>query len=295
LRLERRKFTRSAAVAPPATGILSAVSPRLPATLPAGLLLVAVCWPLNWLLEGLRTHLLFFPLWLGYVLAVDGWTLWRTGTSQLARSRRLFVGSFLISVPCWWLFEAFNLRLRNWEYVGRASFSDLEYFLLASLSFSTVTPAVLGTAELLRSFRGFERFRDGPRLRPGPRLDLGLALAGAAMLAAMLVWPRHCFPFAWTSLVLLLEPIARLFGRRTLLDDLRHGDWRPWWSLWAAGLVCGFFWEMWNEWSYPKWIYHIPHVGFAKVFEMPALGYLGYLPFALELHLLRSLLVRGSR
>ena len=36
-----------------------------------GLFLLAVCWPLNWTLPGLRTAYLFFPLWLGYILVVD--------------------------------------------------------------------------------------------------------------------------------------------------------------------------------------------------------------------------------
>ncbi len=40
---------------------------------------------------------------------------------------------------------------------------------------------------------------------------------------------------------------------------------------------------MWNYWSYPKWKYEIPFVDFLHVFEMPLLGYTGYLPFALEL------------
>ena len=43
-------------------------------------------------------------------------------------------------------------------------------------------------------------------------------------------------------------------------------------------LVTGFFWEMWNYYSLPKWIYTIPYLGFWKIFEMPFLGYLGY-PF----------------
>ena len=59
--------------------------------------------------------------------------------------------------------------------------------------------------------------------------------------------------------------------------------------------MCGFFWEMWNACSYPKWVYHIPGVGFGKVFEMPILGYLGYLPFALELFLLAQLALPGAR
>jgi hypothetical protein len=48
---------------------------------------------------------------------------------------------------------------------------------------------------------------------------------------------------------------------------------------------------MWNFHSYPKWIYHVPGVGFAKVFEMPILGYLGYLPFAMELYLAAQLVL----
>ena len=38
---------------------------------------------------------------------------------------------------------------------------------------------------------------------------------------------------------------------------------------------------MWNFYSLPKWTYTIPYVGFWHVFEMPLLGYLGYLPFGI--------------
>ena len=47
-------------------------------------------------------------------------------------------------------------------------------------------------------------------------------------------------------------------------------------------MVCGWFWEMWNYWAFPKWQYTLPYVNFAHVFEMPLLGYGGYLPFGLE-------------
>ena len=261
----------------------------------AGLALITVVWPLNWGLEGMRTHLLFAPLWLGYVLVVDGLTARRSGSSLLLRDRRTFWALFVVSAPVWWLFELFNLRLRNWEYLGRDQFTDLEYFALASISFSTVMPAVLGTAELVRTLPWVERLARGPVLRPTGRLEAGLVVTGLAMLAALLLWPRLFFPFVWTSLVFLLEPLARRLGRRTLLDDLARGDWRGWMSLWAAGLVCGFFWEMWNVASYPKWVYHIPGVGFWKVFEMPLLGYLGYLPFTLELFLVAQLVLPRAR
>ena len=67
-----------------------------------GLLLLAVCWPLNWTLPGMRTAYLFFPLWLGYILVVDALVLSRTGTSLWTRSRRDFVLLFVASVPAWW-------------------------------------------------------------------------------------------------------------------------------------------------------------------------------------------------
>ncbi len=260
-----------------------------------GLGLIAVCWPLSWGLEGLRTHVLFAPQWLGYVLVVDALTAARAGSSTLTRTPGFFWAQFAVSTPAWWLFELVNLRTGNWEYIGRERFTDLEYFLLASISFSTVLPAVLGSAQLFRTFRWVERFARGPALQPTRRVEIALAWTGAAMLGALLAWPRVFYPFAWTALVLLLEPLCLGLGRRSLLTDLARGDWRPWVSLWAGGLACGFFWELWNLHAYPKWIYHIPGVDFGRLFGMPILGYLGYLPFSMELFLLAQLALPRAR
>ena len=64
-------------------------------------------------------------------------------------------------------------------------------------------------------------------------------------------------------------------------------------------LICGFFWELWNFYSHPKWVYQVPFVDFLHVFEMPLLGYLGYVPFSLELfalyHLVVGLFVREEK
>jgi hypothetical protein len=71
---------------------------------------------------------------------------------------------------------------------------------------------------------------------------------------------------------------------------VERGDWRPVIALSVGALICGFFWEMWNFYSDPKWIYHTPGAQFLHVFEMPLLGYAGYIPFALELYALRNFL-----
>jgi hypothetical protein len=72
----------------------------------------------------------------------------------------------------------------------------------------------------------------------------------------------------------------------------QNGDWRPVIELWIGVLITALFWEMWNYYSYPKWVYSVPWGGFWHIFEMPLLGYLGYLPFSLELFALYHLVVR---
>jgi hypothetical protein len=259
-----------------------------------GLALIAICWPLNWALPGLRTHLLFFPLWLGYTLAVDALILRGSGSSLLTRSPRDFTLLFVISAPAWWLFEMLNWRTANWEYLGRAMFSNLEFFLYSSLCFSTVMPAIFETAELIRTFGWIDRFAHRAKIAASQRVCVALFLCGSAMLGLMLIWPTYFFPFMWLSVFFILEPLCIWLGRRSILTGLARGDWRTVVALCVAALICGFFWEMWNIFSYPKWIYHVPFVGFWHIFEMPLLGYGGYPPFALELYVLVHLMSRKA-
>lgn len=256
-----------------------------------GLGLVAVYWYLNWTLAGPRTHLLFFPLWLGYVLAVDALVLRRSGTSLLERSGRDLAALFAASVPIWWLFELLNERLESWRYVGAEEITGLQYVLLASLSFSTVAPAVFETAELLRTYPWTDRFARGPRVPDSNPWRLGYLAMGLVLLALLLAWPRRFYPFCWLALIFLAEPVCRWLGRRGLLAHLRLGDWRPAVALAGGGLACGVFWELWNSRSLPYWVYDTPGWDFWHVFRMPLFGYFGYLPFGLELYPLAHLLL----
>jgi len=53
------------------------------------------------------------------------------------------------------------------------------------------------------------------------------------------------------------------------LDE--KGDWRPVISLWMGVLLTAFFWEMWNYFSYPKWIYHVRGAGGSTSLKCPCL------------------------
>ncbi|HEX9617435.1 MAG TPA: hypothetical protein VGA03_08450 [Anaerolineales bacterium] len=257
----------------------------------AGLALIAVFWILNWSLAGLRTHWGFFPLWLGYCLSVDALTYYRTGTSLLMRSWRKYTGLFLVSAPVWWIFEAINWRLMNWQYDGGEFFTPFQFWLWATLSFTTVIPAVFGTTELVASFNLLKPVGRGPVIRPARLTTLAFFITGLVMFGLMMAWPRIFFPFIWLSIYFVLEPLNVWQGNRSLTEWTRRGDWRPVLALWTGVLVTAFFWEMWNFFSYPKWIYSVPWGGCCKIFEMPLFGYGGYLPFSLELYAMYHLVV----
>lgn len=259
-----------------------------------GLLLLAVFWPLNWLLPGVRTAYLFFPLWLGYILAVDALVWRRVGSSLLSRSPKSFALLFVVSAPAWWLFEVINRRTGNWEYMGAERFSALAYVVLCTVSFSTVMPAVFETAEWVGSWRWTQRWARGPRIPSTPGVHRFYFLAGIGMLAVTLLWPTYCYPLVWCAVVFILEPVNIWLGRAHLLERVAEGDWRLALSLSLGTLICGFFWEMWNYYAYPRWIYHTPGVEFLHIFEMPLLGYGGYLFFAWEVYELRSLVWPGA-
>jgi hypothetical protein len=249
-----------------------------------------IFWLLNWSLPGLRTHWFFFLLWLGYCLTVDALVVWRKGTSMLTRGLGGYILLFLVSAPGWWLFELLNLRTQNWSYLGVENFTYVGYFLLCTLSFSTVMPAVFGTAELVSTFNWPRWAKRGPAFALTQGTVLALFLAGWLMLALLLLWPRYFFPFLWLSVYFILDPVNVWLRKPSLLKYIAKGDWCPVLTLSLGCLICGWFWEMWNFWSYPKWVYHVPFVEFLHVFEMPLLGYLGYIPFSWELFALYYLM-----
>ena len=256
-----------------------------------GLGLVAVFWTLNWSMKGLRTHWVFFPLWLGYCLTVDGLVYIRRGTSLFTRSWKKYVGLFIISAPVWWLFEVFNWRLQNWHYEGGALFTPFQFWAWATLNFTTVIPAVFGTAELIASLEFMKHLGRGLVIRPNRSTTLTFFAVGCVMLALMLAWPRYFFPFVWISVYFIMEPVNVWLGNRSLASWTERGDWTPVIALWLGVLFTAFFWEMWNYFAYPKWVYHISWGYWFKVFEMPLLGYGGYLPFALELFAIYNLVM----
>jgi hypothetical protein len=224
----------------------------------------------------------FHLVWGGWVLTLDALVLARTGRSLLRDHPGRMAVLFALSSLFWWGFEALNWHLRNWRYESVHDFGTVARRVYGTAAFSTVLPALAETRDLLRSFW---RPPDPAPLRLLARLNerAGAAAVVLGLLCAVLVWlfPRQAFPLVWVAPLLVLDGVAHLRGRPSLLGRLADGRAGPALVVMAAGLLTGVLWETWNWGADPHWVYQVPYVGFLKVFEMPLLGYLGYLPFAL--------------
>ena len=107
-----------------------------------GCILTAISWIAAWAHFGILTEFSFFPLWLGYILTLNGLAEIVAGISLLNRMRWSFGWLFAISAPFWWFFEGMNEIVHNWHYQSPHPISPLQYFIQASIDFSTVVPAM---------------------------------------------------------------------------------------------------------------------------------------------------------
>lgn len=254
-----------------------------------GLALLSVAWILAWTrfgwFEPFQRHT-FLPLWLGFILAVNGLVSARGEVPPMLTYPARFLLLFPVSGGFWWYFEYLNRFVENWRYVGFDQPTAGEYAYFATLSFSTVLPAVFSVSAFLHTFPALvDAFRQGPEVRlsalPRPAVPLGCI---AVLVGMVLVYPwrDQLFPLLWVGPTILWTLLRA--AQEPVYGPFRSGrlDW-GWVLVWAsAGLICGFFWEMWNVLSLAKWLYQVPYFEAHYVFEMPALGYLGYLPFGIE-------------
>jgi len=216
---------------------------------------------------------------------INGLELRRSGSCLISDQPIYFLSLFPVSACFWWFFEYLNRFVQNWHYLG-VDFPAWEYFFFATLPFSTVLPAVLSTQQSFHRWLQ-ERVRlplpnplsEGPSSLLAAVSVLMLSVAG---LTAIGIWPDYLFPLLWISPLLIIVSLQFLSGQTHIFSSTAMQNGSMLVSSALAGLTCGFFWEMWNYFSLAKWEYSIPFVNRFRLFEMPILGYAGYLPFGLE-------------
>lgn len=261
---------------------------RLPVWGVAAMLWTALWWLLAWTrwpwFEPFQ-QFTFFPLWMGFVVTVNALVERRQGSCLMRRDPRLWLRLFGASAICWWGFEWLNRFVHNWHYHNVRDIGPIAYAVHATLCFSTVVPAVAAVAEWIGADRnGANRWAAGPACgwlerRTGATV---LVVFGVGALLGTGVRPSWCYPALWVGPLALSLGVQSLAGRDGLTRELARGDWTKAGAWMLAALVCGGFWELWNWHSLAKWTYTVPGVERWHVFEMPLLGYVGYLPFGLE-------------
>lgn len=241
----------------------------------------------EWLMfRGVEPVATFFtPIaWTAYALIADAAVFAIRGHSRLRDAPAQFARLALLSIPLWLIFEAYNLRLANWTYVGGMPLSLPVHWFGYGWAFATIWPGIFLTADLIESLGWWDT--------PARPINFSRAaenvflVAGAILLIVPIVLPRllgsFLFGAVWLGFVFLLDPINFRLGLPSFEGALASGHSGRFFSFLLSGWVCGWLWEFWNFWAAAKWNYVFPVTQKDKIFEMPALGYFGFPPFALE-------------
>ncbi|PIN76909.1 hypothetical protein COV17_00470 [Candidatus Woesearchaeota archaeon CG10_big_fil_rev_8_21_14_0_10_36_11] len=228
--------------------------------------------------EPFSTYLFFTFLWVGFIFFVDALVYHRSGTSRFINHQKQFWLLFVISSLFWWFYELLNIFIDNWRYenVGQPE------WLVFTVAFSTVLPAVFEASDFLSTFIWFDKIKF--KLTVTNKKISGSIFIGIFALILPFVLPKYTFSLVWISMFFLLDPINYRNKQPSIIGFLQKGKPKLLFTLMFGTLLCGILWEFWNYWAPAKWYYFVPFVGFFKIFEMPILGFLGYLPFGLSLY-----------
>jgi len=239
----------------------------------------------EWLLfrrvEPITTY--FTPIaWSAYILIVDAAVFALSGRSRLRDAPVVVARMALLSIPLWLIFEAYNFRLRGWTYVG-VPHEWAAALLGYGWSFATITPAIFETSDLVQALLPPVPIHPWKISRGAENVTIA---CGVACLVIPLVAPdrfaAYMVPLLWIGFVLLIDPLNKRLALPSFLGDLSEGFARRLYGFLWSGWICGWLWEFWNNWAGAKWRYTFPMFQRWKIFEMPAPGYLGFLPFAME-------------
>ena len=224
--------------------------------------------------------------WWSYIFLLDGFVALRRGHSLLT-TRRRFIGPIVLwSVTFWFFFELLNIRFQNWYYIGVFDVRTSPEVILGVVvfdvaCFGTVFTGLFQTYEAITALGLFRGRSIRPR-RLASAASYAIQGLGAVMVALAVLFPFYLAPPVWGSLTFLVDPWNYRRGARSLLGDVERGDVGIVARLLLAGLVCGLVWESFNFLAPQKWIYTVRGLEDLKLFEMPALGFLGFPALALD-------------
>lgn len=245
-------------------------------------------WLINWA---------DLPLFWGLTFVLDGIVNYRTGESIMSTHPKEIVGIGIASISGWMLFEYLNFFVEsNWIYPEGVRIPSTEFLLYAVLGSSGLMPLCFQMYSLLNSIEGFkERYMHGLVVKFSNTVKIIILLLGIGGMFATGYYPDNLFFLLWLGPLAILTVVIQELGIWTPFRPIKEkGNWSPVLVFALTYLIVGVILECQNYFSAihingqfessfnPSfWEYSLPYVNVYHVFEMPLLGYLGYLPFSI--------------
>ena len=238
-----------------------------------------------------------FPLFWGLVLMIDGWVYVRNGGKSMVSHRpQELAGIGVSSAMGWMLFEYLNFFVDyDWFYPFGDQISNEQFLFYAIIISTGLLPLSFVFYDLFNTVPVLKtRFTEGPKfIMPGKAKTILLVLSALSLFAAGL-FPDALFFVLWVSPAILIGLVLDKLGIWTPLRSIGKGNWRPALVFALTYLAAGLCLECENYFSAARmhgiptyseqpafWEYNLPFVNRFHVFQMPLLGYLGYMPFGI--------------
>jgi len=236
-----------------------------------------------------------FPLFWGFTLMLDGWVYVRNGgRSLISKVPQEVVGIGVASISGWMIFEFLNFFVDDNWYYPKGNIIDREEFLLyACVISSGLLPLALEWYCVFKTFPKFSvRFSNGWKIKVSRTFETVVMVMAMVGLFASGLFPDALFFSLWLSPPIILTIALHKIGVWTPVMAIRDGNWSPVLLSALTYFVTGFMLEgqnylsaihtvpVWTE-DPAYWQYSLPYVNVLHIFEMPLLGFWGYLPFGI--------------
>ncbi|MFK7923063.1 MAG: hypothetical protein AB8H47_13960 [Bacteroidia bacterium] len=265
-----------------------------------GLVMWAIPIALFWTKASEPSWLIYWadiPIFWGISFMLDGIVYRRTGgKSIISMNPRELLAIGVASMGGWMLFQYLNFYVQgNWYYPQSGLLSDSHFLLYSILGSGGLMPMAFEMYTLLRTIKWLPpRYENGIKWDAPKWLKLAVMIG---MMGGMLFTgysPDSLFFLLWLGPVTILGITLSLLNIWTPFKPIAKGNWSPFLVFCLTYFFVGFILEGQNYFSgYHEvgsevqtfnpsyWVYNIPYVDVLHIFEMPALGFLGYLPFGI--------------
>jgi hypothetical protein len=235
------------------------------------------------------------PLFWGFTLMLDGWVYSRNGgKSLISFAPQELIGIGVASISGWMIFEFLNFFVDdNWYYPWGNIIDREEFLLYACCISSGLLPLAFEWYCLFQTFPNLNnRFAEGKKIIFSNVFKTICLIGGLVAIFLSGLFPMQLFGALWLSPPIILAVVLDKVGVWTPLKSIGQGNWAPTLLSALTYLVTGFCLEGQNYLSAQHngqevvytgdpayWQYSLPYVDVLHIFEMPLLGFFGYLPF----------------